>query len=210
MSRPKKEWHVGNNQKKELQKESKKDLANIRSKFDEHAVTQGQRKREQKREQKEAAAALKNGGSLFVADAERSSNKNDKKDKSKRRQSDANNAANDENNEVGQKRVFKDAKTDAYEKNKWRGKRNSIGAKMAKFKGGNKNFRRSGGGIGDRDLSGKSSKQRENRGGFIPDESRKEPLKKGGKRGGNSKKGGNKKGPGKGGKGGKGKIGSKR
>lgn len=149
MSRPKKEWHVGNNQKKELQKESKKDLANIKSKFDDHAIGTGQRKREQKREQKQAEAALKNGGSLFAADAER---KNDKKDKSKKQKFEGDEV------EVGTKRVFKDAKTDAYEKNKWRGKRNSIGAKMAKFKGGNKNFRRSGGGIGDRDLSGKSSK----------------------------------------------------
>jgi len=43
------------------------------------------------------------------------------------------------------------------EARKFRGKRNSVGAKMAKFRGGIKDFKRSGGGIGDRDLSGKSN-----------------------------------------------------
>jgi len=41
------------------------------------------------------------------------------------------------------------------EARKFRGKRNSTGAKMAKFRGGDVK-KRSGGGIGDRDLSGKS------------------------------------------------------
>ena len=40
------------------------------------------------------------------------------------------------------------------EARKFRGKRNSIGAKMAGFRGGV--FKKTGGGIGDRDLSGKS------------------------------------------------------
>ena len=37
---------------------------------------------------------------------------------------------------------------------------------MRGFRGGSKDFKKSGGGIGDRDLSGKSRKMMENRGGF--------------------------------------------
>ena len=61
----------------------------------------------------------------------------------------------------------------AKEARKWRGKRNSIGAKMAGFRGGSKDFKRSGGGIGDRDLSGKSKNMQHARGGYAP--AREEP-----------------------------------
>ena len=56
----------------------------------------------------------------------------------------------------------------AKESRKFRGKRNSIGAKMAGFRGGSHDFKRSGGGIGDRDLSGKSKSMQASRGGFAP------------------------------------------
>ena len=56
----------------------------------------------------------------------------------------------------------------AKESRKFRGKRNSIGAKMAKFRGGeNRNFKT--GGVGDRDLSGKSKSMQHARGGFAPE-----------------------------------------
>lgn len=50
---------------------------------------------------------------------------------------------------------------------------------MAGFKGGeNKNFRRSGGGIGNRDLSGRVRQDRTNRGGVAPEGSGKKQNKK--------------------------------
>ena len=64
--------------------------------------------------------------------------------------------------------MVKDKTQLAKEARKFRGKRNSIGAKMAGFRGGEKDFRRSGGGIGDRDLSGKSKTMQHARGGYIP------------------------------------------
>ena len=70
------------------------------------------------------------------------------------------------------KRERKDPHQDEKEKRKFRGKRNSIGAKMRGFRGGeSKNFRRSGGGIGNRDLSGRvvNRGDRSNRGGVAPE-----------------------------------------
>ena len=57
----------------------------------------------------------------------------------------------------------------AKEARKFRGKRNSIGAKIAGFRGGSHDFKRSGGGIGDRDLSGKSKSMQSARGGYAPE-----------------------------------------
>jgi len=41
MSRPKTEWHKSFKEKKDLQKESKKDLKNVGTKFDESLVVMG-------------------------------------------------------------------------------------------------------------------------------------------------------------------------
>lgn len=61
----------------------------------------------------------------------------------------------------------KDRKQMEKESRKFRGKRNSIGAKMAKFRGGIKaNYKT--GGIGDKDLTGKSKGMQHVRGGFAP------------------------------------------
>lgn len=53
MSRPKSEWIKSFKEKKDLRKESKKDLKQMSSKFDEALQTMGKRKRDQKREEKE-------------------------------------------------------------------------------------------------------------------------------------------------------------
>jgi len=47
---------------------------------------------------------------------------------------------------------------------------------MAGFRGGDRDFKRSGGGIGDRDLSGKSKTMSHARGGYAPD-GREAPVK---------------------------------
>ena len=72
----------------------------------------------------------------------------------------------------------KDKITLAKEARKWRGKRNSIGAKMAGFRGGSHDFKRSGGGIGDRDLSGKSKSMQHARGGYAPTPKDDKPAQK--------------------------------
>ena len=54
------------------------------------------------------------------------------------------------------------------ESRKFRGKRNSIGAKMAKFRGGIK-ANHATGGIGDKDLTGTSKGMQHARGGFVPE-----------------------------------------
>ena len=60
---------------------------------------------------------------------------------------------------------------------------------MAGFKGGeNKNFRRSGGGIGNRDLSGRVRQDRTNRGGVAPEGSGKKQNKKTRQRPGQTKR----------------------
>lgn len=53
---------------------------------------------------------------------------------------------------------------------------------MAKFRGGAREFKKVGGGIGDRDLSGKSKAMQGSRGGFAPAprEDKAPPQKKGG------------------------------
>jgi ATP-dependent RNA helicase DDX27 len=60
MSRPKAEWHRTMTQKKELRKEARKDIANIRERFDNTLTTvnKNKKKRELKREEKAANATL--------------------------------------------------------------------------------------------------------------------------------------------------------
>jgi hypothetical protein len=79
MSRPKSEWHSSNKQRTELKKDSKKDLKNIRNKFDMHSGEGAQnsnnrnkKKREQKREEKLREEKLQKGkkSSVFGKDAE--------------------------------------------------------------------------------------------------------------------------------------------
>ena len=74
--------------------------------------------------------------------------------------------------------VVKDKVTLAKEARKFRGKRNSIGAKMAGFRGGAPGFKKSGGGVGDRDLSGKSKSMQHARGGYAPVREESAPPKK--------------------------------
>ena len=54
-NRPKNEWHKSVKQKKEVQKESRKELSTIRDKFDEYSTKVGkeQRKRDKKRDEKD-------------------------------------------------------------------------------------------------------------------------------------------------------------
>ena len=61
MSRPKSEWHKTFKQKKELRKESNKDLSNIKDKFDAQLqqVNKNKKKREKKREEKAIASNSK-------------------------------------------------------------------------------------------------------------------------------------------------------
>ena len=96
MSRPKSEWHKNFKEKKELRKQSHKDISNIKDKFDSQIsqVNKNKRRRDQKREEKAANAQ----SSLFADDRE-----GQKKDK---KQSDKKEARPQQ---VGQKRTFKDA-----------------------------------------------------------------------------------------------------
>ena len=123
-------------------------MSTIKTKFDEYSSQLGKekRKRDMKRAEKEKARdARVVGRSIFGVDRESSQ----KKEVSKLKKDFI-------EDKCTQKRDFKDPKQDAKECRKFRGKRNSVGAKMIGFKGGDhKNFRRSGGGIGNRDLSGK-------------------------------------------------------
>lgn len=172
-SRPKNEWHKSVKQKKEVQKESRAELPTIRSKFDEYSTKVSKevtRKRDKKREEKEQAREAKAaGGSLFGVDQERT--------KKKERQP---KPSRPTDSRPEPERERKDPAQDAKERKKFRGKRNSTGAKMAGFKGGeHKNFRRSGGAIGNRDLSGRVRQDRTNRGGVAPEGSgKKKPANK--------------------------------
>ena len=106
MSRPKSEWHTTKKKETELKKESKKDLQNIKSNFEEKIATYV-KKREQKKEDK---------ASKFSKDAEKDSRKRSEMPRKTKEQH-------------------------ARERKKFRGKRNSPGARAAGFKGGipNKN-----------------------------------------------------------------------
>ena len=166
-SRPKNEWHKTTKEKKEVKKEARKEISTIKEKFDEYSTQLGkeQRKRDKKRQEKEALQST----SLFGADREADEKKKKNKvDKEETRISNQN------------QRSIKDPRQDEKEKRKFRGKRNSIGAKMRGFRGGeSKNFRRSGGGIGNRDLSGRvvNRGDRSNRGGVAPEGSGKKNKK---------------------------------
>ena len=119
MSRPKAEWHTTKKQATELKKESKKDLKNIRNNFEVQLASQP-RKRDVKKAQKEQAKS----GSKFRDDAE-----TDKAAKHKKKSQDIR-AGKDE------AKSGKTREQHERERKKFRGKRNSPGAKMAGFKGG--------------------------------------------------------------------------
>ena len=80
MSRPKKEWFVGNKRRNEVVRESKDDLKNIRRKFEDQLTNQerNKNKKEKKRNMKtkEKQQRAQKGESAFKSDFE-----NGKKDK---------------------------------------------------------------------------------------------------------------------------------
>ena len=87
-SRAKAEWHTNRKAKLELQRESYKDLQNIRDKFDSNVTSTGKqanknnKNREKKRDEKaklKKEEAVPKGGSKFVADAETDKNADKKK-----------------------------------------------------------------------------------------------------------------------------------
>mmetsp|Transcript_45001 Transcript_45001/g.59704 ORF Transcript_45001/g.59704 Transcript_45001/m.59704 type:complete len:199 (+) Transcript_45001:591-1187(+) len=171
MSRPKTEWHKSFKQKKDLQKESKRDLKTMGAKFDESLTEQSkqQKLRDKKQKRKEEERLQKAAASsMFGADKEARAKKEKGASKGGFQQQE-------------REPAFKDRDTLAKEARKFRGKRNSLGAKMAKFRGGARDFKKSGGGIGDRDLSGKSKGMQHARGGFAPvkEEPRQPKPKKG-------------------------------
>lgn len=147
MSRPKSEWHKSFKEKKELRKESKKDLKSLGQKFDDSltGVSKQQKLRDKKKQRKEEERLAKaQQSSLFGSDKEARATKG--KGGAVGQQARQNSARSE---------PVKDRKQMEKETRKFRGKRNSIGAKMAKFRGGIKaNYKT--GGIGDRDLTGKS------------------------------------------------------
>ena len=53
MSRPKAEWHKSFKEKKELRKESKKDLKDLGNRFDEALAQTGKNAKQRKREEKQ-------------------------------------------------------------------------------------------------------------------------------------------------------------
>ena len=78
MSRPKKEWFVGNKRRSEVAKESKQDLKNIKTKFEDQLTNQerNKHKRDKKRTSKQnekqatASSRAKKGESAFKSDFE--------------------------------------------------------------------------------------------------------------------------------------------
>ena len=122
MSRPKTEWHKNYKEKKELQTESKKDLKNIGDRFDESLgiTSKKVKERERKIKQKEAEKLMKaNKDSAFGQDKE-ARKKGTGEDTTNYKQG-------GNNSEPKEKSKIQLAKEDR----KFRGKRNSIGAKMA-------------------------------------------------------------------------------
>ena len=81
MSRPKTEWHKSFREKKDLRKESKKDLKNLGSKFDESLTVMGKiaKLRDKKVKQKEAEKLAKvQSTSIFGKDKEARNSKANK------------------------------------------------------------------------------------------------------------------------------------
>ncbi len=142
MSRPKAEWHSNRREKLEIKRESYNDLKNIKEKFDNHGKKvqeKGKSKNEKKRDKK--AKAKENHKSKFNTDAETDYKAQEKAKMSTKR----------EQFQQKDRPLMKDGKIQVNKQDKgnytgkkfapqvthksFKGKRNTVGAKLAGFKG---------------------------------------------------------------------------